>query len=117
MAGTLSRIPLPDDRQLADYTRQTLQNNGLLGPHKTRLFKGPSPIRHIIYIIKENRTYDAVFGDLERAGNGLPADGDPYLAIFGAGEAAIARDGTPQDITPNHRALALRFGLFDRFFC
>lgn len=116
VAGTLSRIPLPDDRQLADYTRQTLQNNGLLGPHKTRLFKGPSPIRHIIYIIKENRTYDAVFGDLERAGNGLPADGDPYLAIFGAGEAAIARDGTPQDITPNHRALALRFGLFDRFF-
>ncbi|MFQ3640198.1 MAG: beta-propeller fold lactonase family protein, partial [Chloracidobacterium sp.] len=116
VGGTLSRITLPDDRQLADYTRQTLQNIGLLGARRTRLFSGASPIKHIIYVIKENRTYDSVFGDLEKAGDGTPADGDPYLALFGAGDAAVARDGTAQIVTPNHRALALRFGLFDRFF-
>ncbi|OYT71425.1 MAG: hypothetical protein CFK52_07980 [Chloracidobacterium sp. CP2_5A] len=116
VAGTLSRIALPNDRELAGYTRQAMQNAGLLGPRKTRLFAGPSPIKHIIYVIKENRTYDSIFGDVEKSGDGHPADGDPYLAIFGAGDAATARDGTPQDITPNHRALALRFGLFDRFF-
>ena len=69
-----------------------------------RLFQGPSPIKHIIYIIKENRTYDQVFGDLERAGDGTPADGDPRLAIFGTGEAARLPGGAPQNITPNHRA-------------
>ena len=49
-------------------------------------------------------------------GDGSKADGEPSLAIFGAGSAARRDNGPPQDITPNHRALALRFGLFDRFF-
>jgi hypothetical protein len=92
-----------------------MRNNGLLGPRQARLFPGRSPIKHVIYIIKENRTYDQVFGDVEKSGDGTKADGDPSLAIFGAGEAA-ARQDQRQDITPNHRALALRFGLFDRFF-
>ena len=83
---------------------------------QTRLFPGRSPIKHVIYIIKENRTYDQVFGDVEKSGDGTKADGDPSLAIFGAGEAAARPDGQRQDITPNHRALALRFGLLDRFF-
>ncbi|HXZ27694.1 MAG TPA: bifunctional YncE family protein/alkaline phosphatase family protein [Terriglobales bacterium] len=56
------------------------------------------PFRHVIYIIKENRTYDQVLGDLKQG------DGDPSLVFFGP------------DVAPNHRALALRFGLFDRFF-
>jgi hypothetical protein len=52
----------------------------------------------VVYIIKENRTYDQLFGD-------LPAgDGDPALALF------------PRAVTPNHHALAERFGLYDRFF-
>ncbi|MBC7929927.1 MAG: hypothetical protein H7Z38_05100, partial [Rubrivivax sp.] len=59
---------------------------------------------------------DQVFGDIERSGDGTRADGDPALAIFGAGEAARTQGGAAQNITPNHRALALRFGLFDRFF-
>jgi hypothetical protein len=91
-----------------------MRNLGLLGPTRARLFEGPSPIRDVIYVIKENRAYDQVFGDLERAGNGEPADGDPSLAIFGAGEAARRPRGPRQHITPNHRALALRFGLLDR---
>src|SRR5207302_602007 len=56
------------------------------------------PFKHVVYIIKENRTYDQIFGGLEEG------DGDPRLLFFGT------------DSTPNHRALARRFGLFDRFF-
>jgi hypothetical protein len=93
-----------------------MRNNGLLGPRQTRLFPTRSPIKHVIYVIKENRTYDQVFGDVEKSGDGTKADGDPSLAIFGAGDAAARPDGKRQDISPNHRALALRFGLFDRFF-
>jgi len=114
--GNISAISMPDDPGLARYTQQVMRNNGLLGAPRTRLFAGRSPIKHVIYIIKENRTYDQVFGDVEKSGDGAKADGDSSLAIFGAGEAAARPDGTRQDITPNHRALALRFGLFDRFF-
>src|SRR5207253_356155 len=64
----------------------------------------------------ENRSYDQVFGDVEKSGDGTKADGDPTLALFGAGAAAARSNGQAQDISPNHRALALRFGLFDRFF-
>jgi YVTN family beta-propeller protein len=56
------------------------------------------PFQHVIYIIKENRTYDEVLGDLS------PGDGDSSLALF------------PRSNTPNHHALAERFGIFDRFF-
>jgi YVTN family beta-propeller protein len=56
------------------------------------------PIEHVIYIIKENRTYDQVFGDLPQG------DGDTSLVFF------------PRDVSPNHHALAERFGLYDRFF-
>lgn len=56
------------------------------------------PFQHVIYVIKENRTYDQVFGDLSAA------DGDTSLVFF------------PRRISPNHHALAERFGIFDRFF-
>jgi DNA-binding beta-propeller fold protein YncE len=57
------------------------------------------PFRHVVYIIKENRTYDQVLGDMKEA------DGDASLVYF----PDIA-------VTPNHHALARQFGLFDRFF-
>jgi YVTN family beta-propeller protein len=116
VSGNISAVPLPDEVTLARWTQQAMRNNGLLGEQKSQLFRGPSPIKHVIYIIRENRTYDQVFGDVSRAGNGQPADGDPRLAIFGAGDAARLPGGPPQNITPNARALALRFGLLDRFF-
>ena len=56
------------------------------------------PIEHVIYIIKENRTYDQVLGDLAQA------DGDTSLLYF------------PRTVSPNHHALAERFGIYDRFF-
>ncbi|HEV3459550.1 MAG TPA: alkaline phosphatase family protein [Thermoanaerobaculia bacterium] len=80
---------------MAELTRRVAAANGWTGgapPRKYPTFK------HVVYIIKENRTYDQVLGDLKEG------DGDPGLVFFGA------------PISPNHHALALRFGLFDRFF-
>jgi YVTN family beta-propeller protein len=116
VVGNISAILTPDDPALARYTQQVMRNNGLLGQPQAKLFAGRSPIKHVIYVIKENRTYDQVFGDVERSGDGTKADGDPSLAIFGAGITAARPNGTRQNITPNHHALALRFGLLDRFF-
>jgi YVTN family beta-propeller protein len=116
VVGNISAISTPDDPSLARYTQQVMRNNGLLGQQQTRLFPGRSPIKHVIYVIKENRTYDQVFGDVEKSGDGTKADGDPALAIFGGGVTAARPNGSRQNITPNHHALALRFGLLDRFF-
>jgi YVTN family beta-propeller protein len=115
IAGTISQIPEPDAHTLAGYTNQVMRNDGLIGSPEVHLFAGPSPIRHIIYIIRENRTYDEIFGDVARAGNGEPADGDPSLAIFGDGAAAEFHGGV-QSVSPNAHAIAGRFGLLDRFF-
>ncbi|HJR09504.1 MAG TPA: bifunctional YncE family protein/alkaline phosphatase family protein [Pyrinomonadaceae bacterium] len=117
VSGNIYAVTEPDAAALARYTSQVLRNNGLLDAPRAKLFRGASPIKHVVYIIKENRTYDQIFGDLERAGNGEHADGDPTLAIFGANEAAKRPNSSAsQNITPNARALALRFGLLDRFF-
>ena len=116
VVGNISAVNTPDDPALVRYTQQVMRNNGLLGERQSRLFPGRSPIKHVIYVIKENRTYDQIFGDVEKSGDGTKADGDPSLAIFGAGATAARPNGQKQDISPNHRALALRFGLFDRFF-
>ncbi len=116
ISGNISAIAEPDERALVAYTQQVMQNDGLIGQPRATLFQGPSPIKHMIYIIKENRTYDQVFGDMAQSGDGHAADGDPSLAIFGAGDAARVSSGAAQNITPNHHALAERFGLLDRFF-
>src|SRR6267154_1451550 len=116
VSGNISLVPLPDAPALAHYTQQTMQNDGLLDFAPPALFAGKSPIKHVIYIIKENRTYDQVFGDVKASGDGQAADGEPGLAIFGGGATAQRPDGTRQVVTPNHHALAQRFGLFDRFF-
>ncbi|MBS1823040.1 MAG: beta-propeller fold lactonase family protein [Acidobacteria bacterium] len=61
------------------------------------------PIKHVIYIIKENRTYDQILGDLEQDGKRV-GNGDASLTMYG------------KDITPNEHALALRFGVLDNFY-
>ncbi len=116
VAGNISLVNVPNERELFGFTQQVMRNNGLIGTRKTALFSGRNPIKHVIYIIKENRTYDQLYGDLEKSGDGTKADGDPKLAIFGAGEIAKSPGGKAQNITPNQRALSLRFGLLDRFF-
>jgi YVTN family beta-propeller protein len=116
VSGNISRLSLPDEPALARYTQQTMQNDGLMDLAPPNLFAGKNPIKHVVYIIKENRTYDQVFGDVKTSGDGNPADGEPDFAIFGNGSAARRPDGSAQTVTPNHHALAQRFGLFDRFF-
>ena len=116
IAGTISQIPEPDARALAGYTAQVMHNDGLIGSPEVHLFAGASPIHHIIYIIRENRTYDEIFGDVAKAGNGQAADGDPALAIFGDADAAQHPGGEPQQVSPNAHAIVERFGLLDRFF-
>jgi hypothetical protein len=115
IAGNISQIGEPNTQTLARNTEQAMRSNGLIGARRTKLFSNASPIKHVIYVIKENRTYDQVFGDVERSGDNHTADGDATLAIFGASDAAVSPKGVVQNITPNTRALALRFGLLDRF--
>lgn len=117
VAGNISLVTAPDEPQLFAYTQTAMRNNGLIGREKKSIFEGgKSPFKHVIYVIRENRTYDQVFGDLNASGDGHKADGDASVAIFGAGDSARSPSGTQQNITPNARALALRFGLLDRFF-
>ena len=117
VSGNISQVSIPDEPKLFAYTQAVMRNNGLLGGRKKNLFAGgKSPFKHVIYVIRENRTYDQVFGGLATSGNGQKADGDASVAIFGAGDAAKSPSGVKQDITPNARELALRFGLLDRFF-
>jgi YVTN family beta-propeller protein len=116
VSGNISMVAEPNEAALGRYTQQTMQNDGLMDSAPTKLFGGESPIKHVVYIIKENRTYDQVFGDVKTSGDGQAADGEPAFAIFGNGAAARRPNGTEQTVTPNHHALAQRFGLFDRFF-
>lgn len=111
--GSISIVDLPDRETLAKYTKRVNANNrlaySLAGLEKPRRDVKPVPVparhgepsvfQHVLYIIKENRTYDQVFGDLPQG------KGDPKLVMFG------------EDVTPNHHALARQFTLFDNFFC
>ncbi|HEY2865565.1 MAG TPA: bifunctional YncE family protein/alkaline phosphatase family protein, partial [Pyrinomonadaceae bacterium] len=115
--GNISVVNMPDEKQLFSYTQQVMHNNGLLGRDTVNLFPGgKSPFKHVIYIIRENRSYDQVFGDIAASGDGSKADGEPSVAIFGDARTARSPRDEPQEITPNAHALALRFGLLDRFF-
>ncbi len=104
--GTLSTVPVPGKGLLTLYTDQVARNNHVGDTSVLQrdpgnpipLPGGKSPIKHVIYIVKENRTYDQVFGDLP-VGNG-----DRSLTLF------------PRDNTPNIHALAERFGTFDNFY-
>ena len=100
IGGALQRVPLAGlDRDLRAYTRIVEDDNLLRSdPSTLRFVTDANPIRHVIYILKENRTYDQIFGDLP-AGNG-----DPSLVMFGA------------DVTPNEHRLALQFGVLDNFY-
>ena len=98
--GSLARLNDAEiEKNLPEWTERVKENNLLNSdPGQIRFAHGSSPIKHVIYIIKENRTYDQVFGDL-KVGNG-----DPALVMYGA------------DVTPNQHQLALQFGVLDNFY-
>ena len=108
--GTLSIIASPDPAQMVKWTKDAYAVSPLQAneqPNLTVLAKDSaipsqvgdaSPIKHCFYIIKENRTYDQVFGDLKQG------NGDSNLCIF------------PESVTPNHHALVKEFVLLDNFY-
>jgi DNA-binding beta-propeller fold protein YncE len=101
-AGLLA-MPMPDARTLAGLTLRVAANNHFPGITARRqsaelMAQLRSRIRHVVYIVKENRTYDQVLGDLD-VGNG-----DPQLTLLG------------EPLSPNHHALARRFVTLDNFF-
>ena len=110
LQGSLSIVPMPDDTTLQRYTKTVYS----LTPYSdaTRLAPAaapgqspiprrvgePSPIKHVFYVIRENRTYDQILGDLDRG------NGDPTLTLFG------------EEVTPNAHAIAREFVTFDNFY-
>ena len=99
--GSIGRVSIQQaEADLASLTAQVEQSN-LMHERKFSIpfAGGNNPIRHVIYIVKENRTYDQIFGDLK------PGDADPSLTMYG------------EDITPNQHLLARQFGILDNFYC
>ncbi|HEX5082043.1 MAG TPA: beta-propeller fold lactonase family protein [Blastocatellia bacterium] len=110
LKGTVSIIKLPAKTNLARLTRRVYANS----PYTDEMLKAarapkektavpvrigaPSPIKYVIYVVKENRTYDQVLGDMKEG------NGDPSLCIFG------------EEVTPNQHAIAREFTLFDNFY-
>ncbi len=109
MKGSLSIINVPKEKELARYSQQVYQNTpytkerellaeGEAGNPIPQRMGQSSPIKHVFYIIKENRTYDQVLGDMPEG------KGDPALCLF------------PEKMTPNQHALAKEFVLLDNFY-
>jgi YVTN family beta-propeller protein len=116
LQGAVSFIPRPDESALPRYTDQVRANSPYTPETLTKApMKSDSvipdrvgeacPIKYVLYIIKENRTYDQVFGDMKDE-NGKPlGNGDPRLVMFG------------EDITPNHHQIARDYVLLDNLYC
>lgn len=107
--GTMSIIDVPDEKTAGAYSKAVYENTpyskeneliaeGEEGNPIPRKVGDPSPIKYVFYVIKENRTYDQVFGDM------LEGNGDPDLVLFG------------ENVTPNHHAIAREFVLLDNFY-
>jgi DNA-binding beta-propeller fold protein YncE len=119
--GAIQIFDLPSDAELANLTQAVYKNNGFIQTADT---PGPLPAtKHVVIIVKENRTFDEVFGDLEKAGN-AEIRGAWLLARYGrygivqternALKPRISQKG--QVISPNHIALAQRFSISDNFY-
>ncbi|MEL6653073.1 MAG: bifunctional YncE family protein/alkaline phosphatase family protein, partial [Bacteroidota bacterium] len=127
MRGSLTIMDLPDQTKLDSLTQKVIENNFKITkldqeqiakrksnpiPYLPGAY--PSPIKHIIFVSKENRTYDEVFGQLP---NGK---GEAQMARFGRQASFSRRDGsaplTAVDVMPNHVALAERFAIADNFY-
>lgn len=94
LAGSITRVNLEGAMRRA----ATPKNANVADASAVRFQGGANPIKHVIYVVKENRTYDQVFGDIS-AGNG-----DPSLLLYG------------EEITPNQHKLAKQFGILDNFY-
>jgi DNA-binding beta-propeller fold protein YncE len=105
LRGSIARLDVPATLGKLEELTRTVEHDNLLHhdlpnkePGTIQFAVGQNPIKHVIYVIKENRTYDQILGDLK------VGDGDPSLTMYGA------------DITPNQHKLALQFGVLDNFY-
>jgi len=127
MKGTLQVVDIPTDEQLKSMTEKVIENNyrftkvddTIFNKRKNNpipLYPGASesPIKHIVFISKENRTYDEIFGQL------INANGDSTIARYGRNQSFTnwKRTDSLSDITvmPNHLALAQKFAFSDNFY-
>ncbi|MSU21852.1 MAG: phosphoesterase [Pedosphaera sp.] len=116
LEGSISSIARPDSAQMVAYTEQVRRNS----PYTPEMFHRapikshsvipdqvgqPCPIKYVLYIIKENRTYDQVLGDFKDAQGKRAGNGDPNLTIYG------------EDVTPNHHQIARDYVLLDNLYC
>jgi YVTN family beta-propeller protein len=110
LTGALSVLDAPGEKELAAHTKKVYALTPYADAHRLAPRGAPkgspiprkvgdaSPIKYVFYVIRENRTYDQIFGAMERG------NGDPTLTLFG------------EEVTPNAHALAREFVLFDNFY-
>jgi DNA-binding beta-propeller fold protein YncE len=100
LRGSIARLSISSMLRRLDELTRVVEQDSLLhsDPGTIQFASGRNPIKHVIYVMKENRTYDQILGDLK------VGDGDPSLNMYGA------------DITPNEHNLALQFGVLDNFY-
>ncbi len=100
LRGSIARLNIASTLEKLPQLTQTVERDNLLhnDPGIISFAGGKNPFKHVIYVIKENRTFDQILGDL-RVG-----DGDPSLTMYG------------EDITPNEHKLARQFGVLDNFY-
>ena len=105
MYGSLATLDMAAmEKELPRWTAEVVESNRMKAAEEKIAFAGGvSPIKHVIYIIKENRTYDQILGDLKKDGKAV-GNGDSSLTMYGA------------DVTPNQHKMALQFGVLDNFF-
>ena len=100
LRGSIARLNIASTLKQLPQLTDTVERDNLFhsDPGTVAFAGGQNPIKHVIYVLKENRTYDQILGDL-KVGNG-----DPSLTMYG------------EDITPNEHKLALQFGVLDNFY-
>ncbi len=116
LSGSVSFISKPDNAQMSAYTAQVRKNS----PYKPETLRQSTqprisvipdqvgaacPIKYVVYIIKENRTYDQVLGDMKNASGKPIGNGDPSITIYG------------ENITPNQHQIAREYVLLDNLYC
>lgn len=127
MKGSVTILDIPSDHQLDELTQQVVANNFRFRQIEDPVFDSrknnpipllprhsESPIKYLVFISKENRTYDEVFGQIPGG------QGDKHLARFGNQRTFQSRDGkrklSETDVMPNHLALARQFAIADNFY-
>ena len=116
--GSISVFPLPAKDELHAQTALVMRANGFR-PQPEKPPAVPDAIRHVVLIVKENRTFDEVFGDVEKVSNGNVM-GVPQLARFGT-LGYVAGGGKRLslqriNVTPNHHGIAMRWAFSDNFY-